>query len=135
MDRARQLTDKKLKAVEKQISRVYKMHPALLQAQKKYDEYIEWVNEKTKDDYKRYVKETDEVKKAEYKKVYSDKIKAMTVDSKRYKVIVSEVTRALARANQDALDIVNDSMAEIYAINYNQVAVDCKQVGIKVNGS
>lgn len=134
MDEARRLTDKKLKQVETKIGRVYKLHPALLVAQKKYDEYIKWVNKETRKEYEAYVNEKDVEKKAEYKKVYADKIKKLTLNSTKYKKIEKEVVSALAKANQEALDIVNDELSEIYAINYNQVAVDCKKVGIKVNG-
>ena len=134
MDEARRLTDKKLKQVEIKIGRVYKLHPALLVAQKKYDEYIKWVNKETRKEYEAYVNEKDVKKKAEYKKVYADKVKKLTLNSAKYKRIEKEVVSALAKANQDALDIVNDELSEIYAINYNQVAVDCRKVGIKVNG-
>ena len=132
MDRARQLTDKKLKDVEKQISRVYKMHPALLQAKQEYKEYLEYVKKQTQKEYDDYVKEKDEKKKEVLKKVYTDKVKKLTLQSAKYKRIENRLLNAMSQANQSALDIINKAIPEIYTINYNQVAVDCKQVGIKV---
>jgi hypothetical protein len=40
----------------------------------------------------------------------------------------------MAKVNQEALDVVNESMAGVYCINYNQIATECKRAGIKVNG-
>jgi hypothetical protein len=60
------------------------------------------------------------------------KIEALTVKSKAYQKIIKKLTAELARVNQLGLDLVNERMAKIYAISYNQVAEECRRVGIKI---
>ena len=48
--------------------------------------------------------------------------------------IIKEFTRVLAQVNQKALDVVNGTLPEVYAVSYNNVADECRRVGIKVNG-
>lgn len=134
MDKARKKTDKQLIAMERNISRVYETHPALIEVEKKYRKFMDMVAKRTEKAYKAYVNETDKDTKDELKKAYMDKIKALTVNSKEYKKLIDEITTVLARVNQDALDIVNAGMLTIYAENYNQVAEECRKAGIKVNG-
>lgn len=133
MDRARQKTDKQLSAMEKDISRVYRTHPALIEVEKKYQKYMSMVEKRTEGSYRAYINETDKETKDELKNVYMDEIKALTVNSKEYKKLIDEITTVLARVNQDALDIVNAGMLTIYAENYNQVAAECRRAGIKVD--
>lgn len=134
LDRARQKTDKRLNKIEKEIGRMYRTHPALLEVQKEFANYMKMVEKKTAKSYKAYVDETDSEKKAELKKEYASEVEELTLKSKVYNKLVTKIVRALAIVNQEALDIVNDAMIGIYVDNYNQVAVDCKKVGIKVNG-
>ena len=133
-DRARQKTDKRLNAMERKIGRMYKMHPALIAIKKEYNDYMKMVDERTKKSYNDYIKEKDEEVKKEKKKKYTDEVKALTLESARYKRIINRFTDVMAQVNQDALDIVNEEMILIYVDNYNQVAVECKKVGIEVNG-
>ena len=133
-DRARQKTDKQLKEIERKIGRMYKTHPALIAVKKEYQDYMSMVDEKTKSLYDDYKKESDESVKAKKKKAYSDKVKELTLNSAKYQRIVNKFTDVMAKVNQDALDIINAEMIPIYIENYNQVAVECKKVGIKVNG-
>lgn len=134
MDRARTITNKKLKIIEKAIGRVYRMHPALIAIKREYAEYMEMVGKKTSEAYKAFVNEKDIKYKAELKKVYSDQLSDLTIRSKEYKKLIDKFTDVMARVNQDVLDIINEEMIPIYTINYNQVAVECKKVGITVNG-
>ena len=133
-DRARQQTDKILNDIEKQMSRVYATSPALLHIQKEYEKYMEYVNERTKGAYKAYINADSEESRNEAKSVYMKQIQAYTVQAKEYNRIIKEFVRILAEVNQKAIDIANDSMPKIYALNYNQVAEECRKVGIKVNG-
>ena len=80
MDRARQKTDKQLLATEKDISRVYRTHPALIEVEKKYQKYMSMVEKRTEGSYRAYINETDKETKDELKKVYMDEIKALTVN-------------------------------------------------------
>lgn len=133
-DRARQETDKQLNQMERAIGRIYQNDPALNRIKKKYMAYMKDVEEATKDAYTAYKNETDTKRKAELKKAYMDEVKALTLENKKYKSIVSEFTRIMADVNQQAIAIANSEMKKIYIENYNQVAVDCREAGIRVNG-
>lgn len=133
-DKARTQTDKKLRQMERDIGRVYRLHPALLAVEKEYAKYMGMVQEKTKAEYRAYMDEDDPDIKAEKEKAYMRKVRELTMESTRYNKIVKKIVGVLAEVNQQALDISNKAMPEIYAMNYNQVAEDCEKVGIKVNG-
>lgn len=133
-DKARQKTDKMLASIERQMGRVYKSDPALLNIQKKYEKYMEYVYERTKGAYKAFIDANGEESKKEAKDVYMRQIQRYTIESKEYNSIIKEFVQIMASVNQKALDVVNDSTSEIYAINYNQVAEDCRKVGLKVDG-
>jgi N-acetylglucosamine kinase-like BadF-type ATPase len=86
------------------------------------------VQKQTEKEYKAY-KEDPEQKQA-----YIDKVKALTLGSKEYARLTQKIARVLAEVNQQALEISNNAMLEVYAMNYNQVADDCRKAGIKVDG-
>lgn len=132
-DKARTKTDKQLNKMERDMGRVYKTYPALLKVEKEYRAYMDMVSKETKAAYDAYVNGSDEDKK-ELKKAYTDEVKALTINSDDYHKIVKKFVRVMAEVNQKALDIVNKEMRTIYAENYNQVAEECRRVGIKVNG-
>ena len=129
-DKARQTTDKKLKAIESQMGRIYANSPALKRIEKEYANYMKMVQEKTAPAYKAYKDSGDK----DLKKAYMDEVRSLTLESKEYGKIVKKITDAMAQVNREALMIVNNAMNEIYYINYNQVADECKRVGIRVNG-
>lgn len=131
-DKARLQTDKKLNRLEEAIGRVYRTNPALLQAEKKYKDYMAMVKKETESAYKAFEEETDREAKEEKKKAYGEEVKKRTLESKAYKKIVEELTRAMAQANQEALELTNKAMAEVYVINHNQIADECRRVGITV---
>lgn len=133
-DKARQKTDKMLTGIERQMGRVYDTNPALLNIQKKYEAYMDDVSKRTEGAYKAFIDADDEESKQKAKNAYMSQIQRYTVQSKEYNSIIKEFVRTMADVNQKALDVVNDSMSEIYAINYNQVAEDCRKVGLKVDG-
>ena len=134
MDKARRQTDKILNGMKHEIGRIYESDPALIRIQREYDNYMSMVQKRTEESYNKYMKETDQDKKAELKKIYTDEVKDLTINSAQYKKLVKRITSVMADVNQRALNICNKNMAEIYAINYNQVAVDCRKVGIRVDG-
>lgn len=134
MDKARQKTDKMLNKMKSEIGRVYEKSPALLAVEKKYYKYMAMVQKRTEESYKAYINATDKDEKDKAKQVYIDQIKQYTSDSDEYNALIKKIVQVLAKVNQQALDIVNSKTKEIYCINYNQVAEDCKRAGIKVNG-
>jgi hypothetical protein len=134
MDKARNRTDKILTQMERRINEVYTRSPALLRIQKKYNKYMQEVSVATYEAYMAYQNEPMGDNRDRLKKAYMSEVRGYTLDNKRYLSIVSEFTEIMADVNQQALDIVNAEMPEIYMLNYNQIADACKKVGIKVNG-
>lgn len=134
MDKARSQTDHILEEMERKIGRIYENDPALKHIRKEYAKYMAMVNQRTKEAYNAYINETDVDAKKELKDAYEDEIRALTLDSKEYKKMVDRIASVLAEINQKAVDITNAAMNEVYAINYNQVAEDCRKAGIKING-
>lgn len=134
MDKALQLTDKKLEALESKVGRVYKNDPALKQIKKEFNAYMKMVQKRTRSSYEAYINENDKNTKEELKHVYMDELEGLTLNSVKYRKLIKKFTKVMADVNQKALNLVNAEMPEIYAINYNQVATDCKKIGIKVNG-
>lgn len=132
MDRAREKTDRQLKLMERNIGRVYKLHPALVKVKKEYVEYMSMVERKTKASYRAYSSETDAEHRSELKKVYMGELEELTTKSKEYQNIIKKFVSALAQANQEAINIANSEMRKIYIENYNQVADECRKAGIKV---
>lgn len=133
MDKARQKTDKKLKTLEREIKRVYRDDLSLQKVKAEYDAYMSMVEKRVEASYRAFVSETDKIHKDELKRVYMGQIAALTRDNFQYKMIVRRFVRTMAEVNQRALDLANAEMSEIYVLNYNQVAEECKRVGIEVN--
>lgn len=133
MDEARKRTDKILADTERRVGEIYASDPSLLRIKRRYEKYMEQVWEATEGDYRAF-KEAGEEDKAEKKKAYTKRLRELTLGSKGYQKLVAEIARVMAEVNQKALDLVNAEMTEIYTINYNQLAVDCRKEGIEVNG-
>lgn len=133
MDEARKRVDKMLVDLERRVSEVYATDSSLLRIQKRYEQYMEQVERATRSEYRAYMRASEE-DKAEKKKAYTEHFRELTIGSKTYKALVSEITRIMAQVNQKALDLVNAEMAEAYTISYNQLAVDCRKEGIEVDG-
>lgn len=133
-DKARAQTDKTLELMEKEISRVYDKNPALISVYKEYKQYMDMVQEHTEGLYKAYIDESDKNIRLDNKKAYMDAIRALTIESADYRKLIKKIAKAITKVNKQALNIANGAMQEIYVANYNQVAVDCEKVGIKVNG-
>ena len=132
MDKARQRTDKQLKKIQKNIFKVYQNNQQLKKASKKYKAYMDIVKKRTKTEYEAFINESDTKLKSELKNAYISILRELTVNSKDYKKVVKEYARALTAANSEALKQINNKTAQIYADNYNQVAVECRRVGIEV---
>ena len=131
MDKARTQTEKKLNRLESAIGRVYKDSPALKRVSAEYNKYMASVQKATEGLYNDYVNADDD-SKAEAKKAYTEAVLKLTQGSKEYRKLIERFTRILAAVNQEALMLTNAEMPEIYAVNYNAVADECRKVGIKV---
>ena len=132
-DKARAKSDLILEGIEKKMGRIYDTDPALIKIEKKLVKYLDKVEADVDDLYKAY-KNADPDNKAESKKAYEDAVRKRTLESKEYAGITKEFAEALAGANKKALDVANDAMIEVYTVSYNQVAEECKRVGIKIDG-
>lgn len=131
-DKARIQTEKLLSKSEKDIEKVYTSNKELKKAIKEYTKYMERLQKATEGLFKAYKDEEDINAKKDAKNAYIAEILAQTIESKEYQRIISKLTASITKVNQKALDKINEITAEIYAINYNQVAEDCRKVGIKV---
>lgn len=133
IDKVHQRTDKKLYQIERKMNRIYRNDSDLISVRKEYTKYMDMVQTRTDDLYRAFINETDKDIKSEAKKAYMDAVERLTVKSKEYNKLIKKIVSVLAKVNQEALDVVNDSMSDIYVMNYNQVITECKRVGIKVN--
>lgn len=132
-DKARRKTDKILNQLEGAIADIYATSPELAAVAKEYDRYMARISRYTKRSYLEYINAPAGEKEAR-KKAYTDEIRAYTVGAKEWRRLVDKITDAMATVNQRALDLINGTMEDVYIENYNQVAVDCREAGIKVNG-
>lgn len=118
--------------MEVAISDLYAQSPEIAKWIAKYRTYMRMVDKRTKLARERFLNEQDEILKAKYQKAYREALEGYTTGSLEYERLIAGFSYALAEVNQQALDIVNGRMAEIYMLNYNQVAEQCKEVGIEV---
>ena len=129
-DRGRTQADKILGKTEKTMGRIYNEDPALVKIQKRLAKYLDGVRKDTQALYDAYKADGGR----EAKQAYEDAVREKTLGSKEYNAIIKDFTKVLADVNQKALDVVNGSMADVYVVSHNNVADECKRVGIKVNG-
>lgn len=134
MDEVRKKTDKELKAMESKIGRIYENSPALKHIEKEFMTYMKMVQKKTESSYNAYINETDKDIKEKLKHTYADEVESLTIKSAQYKKLIKKFIKVITKVNQEALNVANKSMTEIYCMNYNQVAAECARIGIKING-
>jgi len=111
LDSARTKTDKLLEKLEKDITSTYKK--AKKEITKKWDSFMA--------DGK---KELDDIMKSGDQKAYQKALEHYTLGNEYYKEMVDETTLQLANANKTATAYINNTLPEIYATNYNQIASD-----------
>lgn len=133
MDRARTETDRKLNKMEAQIGRIYESSPALKRIEREYAAYMKMVQKKTEPAYKAYL-DADYESKKDLKKAYTDAVRDLTINSREYNKLIKRFTEVMAQVNQEALAVANSAMVDVYCMNYNEVAGECKRVGIRVDG-
>lgn len=134
VDAAHQKTDNILQDIEQTIGEIYARDMKLKAIGKEYRDYMDFVDNQTDLTRSAFLSADDKISRQEAKRAYMDQIWTLTIQSEEYNRIIRDFTRRLAELNQEALDVVNDRLPEIYMINYNQVAEECKRVGIKVYG-
>lgn len=131
-DRARKKTDRILNNIEGAISALYAQSPELQRAGQVYRNYMRHVSTLTEPVKKAYDAETDPAKKRKLKQDYIKAVERLTTRNKEYQRLIDDICYQMALVNQQAVDLINERMEEIYIVNYNQVAEECKKVGIEV---
>ena len=119
-DKAHRLTDEKLEQMEKHLSAVYS--DALTGIQKKADDYFSKFEELDKK--KRVLLEKGKITEDEYKQWRKNKI----MYSKRFTELKEELSKQLLNVNQTAVAYINGQLPEVYALNYNALESDLKDV-------
>ena len=119
-DKVHILTDQKLEQMEKHLSAVYS--EALDGIQKKADEYFSKFEEL--DEKKRALLAKGKITEKEYKQWRKNKI----LYSKRFTELKEELSKQLLNVNQTALAYINGELPEVYALNYNALAGDLKEI-------
>lgn len=133
MDRARRKTDKRLQDLERNMRSLYANDDSLYRASKKIVDYLENLSQQEKALYEKYLNEKDKDIKAEYKKRYMGEMTRHTLQDKTFQKLVADYSRALSDVNQKAIDLVNAEIEDTYIDNYNEVATECRKVGIRVD--
>lgn len=126
-DKARVLTDKKLKALEKRISKAYE--EALKDITEEWERYMERGKKRLSRLRLAFLNASDE-DKAEAKKAYTDALRNYTLRNAQYDNMVDVITTRLAEVNRIALAYANESLPEIYTLNYNQLSAEATKLGI-----
>lgn len=119
-DKAHRLTDEKLEQMEKRLSAIYS--DALTGIQKKADDYFSKFEELDKK--KRDLLQKGKITEDEYKQWQKNKI----MYSKRFTELKEELSKQLLNVNQTAVAYINGQLPEVYALNYNALESDLKDV-------
>lgn len=126
-DKARVLTDKKLETLEKRITKIYRK--ALKNITAEWYDYMEH-GKKHLNSLRLAFLNASGKDKDKAKKAYTDALRDYTLRNAQYDSMVDMITTRLAEVNKTALSYANDSLPEIYTLNYNQLSADAKKLGI-----
>ena len=120
-DKAHRLTDEKLEEMEKRLSAIYS------RAEKEITQTAEDYFSKfaKQDEAKRKLLEQGKITEDEYKKWRKGKV----MYGKRFTEMKEQCAKQLLNVNQTALAYVNGELPEVYAINYNALAISVDGVG------
>ncbi len=130
-DKARNATDRKLSAMERQIEKIYsKSTKEITEKWKKYMENAEKRVSGLQKEYDDAVKrgDKDEIEQAKRR---LDRAKYNeTITNARYKEMVDQTTTRMANANIIAAAYVNGQLPEVYVLNYNQMGSGADAMGV-----
>lgn len=123
-DKARAYSDRELKKLEKELARAY--------AQAKSEIEAEWTAYMDKHDAKaqrlydalltaRNSGDSASIAKAEEK--YQTELKAITTQNRAYKRMVNDIAGKLAHIDQEAYNMANNILRDVYAVNYNDIKI------------
>lgn len=132
MDKARKETDKRLAKMEAELTKIYQKSAKGIYAN--WNKYMDEADKKLKPLQNAYDKakqggDADETKSAGI--ALSKAKREITLQSNQYRDMLSETTKRLAEVNQTAVAYLNESIPDIYALNYNAISGDAAKVGVK----
>ena len=121
MDKAHNLTDEKLKEIEKKLSKIYSS--AQKDIQQKADDYFKKFE--ADDMKKRNLLEKGEITDEQYRTWRSAKI----AYGKRFTALKKDIANQLLNVNQTAVAYVNGTLPEIYSLSYNALKDQVDGIG------
>lgn len=130
-DNARRKTEKQLKKMEREIREIYKK--AAIEITKEWNEYMSSAAKEIEDlqnEYEKAKASGDKDVTRRYGIKLSKAKRKVTLQDKRYKAMIKEVTRQLANINQTATAYINGEVPNIYALNYNEISTDAFNLGV-----
>ena len=119
VDKAHKQTDKRIERMEKKIHSLYaarrgEFEKILLEYLSKFQEQDELMREKL---------ENGEIDKQTYQNWRVNTL----LSGGEYKNTVAELSRKYTEILQSAIGVVNDNMADVYALNYNFIGKDIEK--------
>jgi SPP1 gp7 family putative phage head morphogenesis protein len=123
-DKAREYTDRKLKQLERELARVYARAKSDIEAE--WRKYMEKHGAKAETLYNSLLNARnsgDRALIAKATQLYQDEVKRITTHSTQYKRMVNELSGKLAHIDQEAYRLANNILADIYAVNYNDIKI------------
>lgn len=120
MDKARKQTDKKLRQMEKKVSKIYK--EAYNDISKDWLKFMDSHAPKLQKAYdalQEAIKSGDKKAINAAKEHYEHTAMNITVNNKRFRGMVDDTAAKISHTNEVALAYINDQVPSIYTINYN----------------
>ena len=120
---ARTETNKKLEAIEKHVDKMYDKTRVKIEVEwNAYMKRQEKVLTPLYNDMQKAKKTGIGVKEATEK--YKTAYEKATLKSAEYRKLVDKTTGQITKTNEEATEYINKQLAQIYAINYNELTVD-----------
>lgn len=129
-DEAREWTDEELEDLEKELTRLYKKANKEITAE--WRAYMDRTATAVAALWFAYQNAHEVQEKADALKAYQDAVRSRTLGDQRYRAMVKQTTKRLARVNQIAADYINGRLPDIYDVNYRQIARDFVNAGYTV---
>ena len=132
-DKARKATDKKLRKMERKISKIYS--EAKHGIAEKWNIFMQETAKELSEKqfiYEAAVKAGDKQKIKRAGKILQDTMKEKTIENRRFRDMVNITADKITRVNEIAVAYVNNQMPAIYAVNYNAVGSQIKNVSFSL---
>lgn len=123
-DKAREYTDRKLQELERELERVYARAKSEIETE--WRKYMEKHGAKAETLYNSLLNARKSGIRADIEKaeqLYQAEMKRITTHSAQYKRMVNELSSNLAHIDQEAYRLANNILADIYAVNYNDLKI------------